>query len=509
MTTAIARHSDLRNRQASMFSGLVFALALTITLVDFIWLGFVGGGAFFVQAPLLLLGLTLTILSGLVYLSKPHDWVGPALWGFTYFCLDLTVRQGGDGGGAQSVMKGLLSMVLMVFFIFQGSTKVFRHTMLTLFFGYCALSLLSTAYSTTKLLAFGAGLGLMGIAFGTAAASAMTSRQLESYWKSLYVATYVAAVASLVLLAVAPMWARDLGNGGGSFRLKGINGAANSLGPMMAVGALAARLMIKQAPTRFWRWFHWGGLIVMTVALLLTNSRTSIIGMAFGVIVTGLLSGTIGVRGFLALCSLAVISMGILLQPDAVYGMLSKIAGLFSRSGHVEEITSFTGRKDIWHAAWNLWLEKPLFGYGLGSVRTELPRVHADEWGNTYTSTHNFILESLVAVGAVGTLMLLLSMLLAGWALLRFLWMSARMTLDATDVRNREVAVCAMRCFVMLLCHAAMEKAFAGTPAPSTLALGLCIGTGAYMAIHYRGRNHAPLSLGEAPPPLKAQAFAK
>ncbi len=151
----------------------------------------------------------------------------------------------------------------------------------------------------------------------------------------------------------------------------------------------------------------------------------------------------------------------------------------FSRSGSTEEITNFTGRSEIWEACWGLIKDKPWQGYGLGSVRIEIPKVFYDEWGNTAATAHNFVLESLISVGVIGTSLLLAVVLMSTVGLTRMVTRSQVLR----DDDQRDMAVCALRCMFMLLIHAMVERAFAGMAAPSTVLLGVCVATYAFFAI--------------------------
>lgn len=101
-----------------------------------------------------------------------------------------------------------------------------------------------------------------------------------------------------------------------------------------------------------------------------------------------------------------------MLNPGINEAILELLASLFARTGQVNELTTLTGRGVIWEACWKLIVERPWVGYGLGSVRVVLPLSYADEWGNTYGSAHNFLLESLISVGWIGSLPLIAVLLM-------------------------------------------------------------------------------------------------
>jgi O-antigen ligase len=325
----------------------------------------------------------------------------------------------------------------------------------------------------------------LGIALGVARAASMPDDGLGSYWRGLYVCATVACVLSFVLLAVFPVMALDLADPG-AFRLKGVTGSANSLGPIMTVGSIICISMFKLAEPGWRRWQHvfWGGL--MLAALFLTNSRSSWIGLGACLLFATFIGRCQSILSLLLALLGLTIAAAVVLMPSLTKIALGVVTELLSRSGRAVEITSFTGRSDIWEACLRIILEKPWFGYGLGSVRVEIPLVFRDSWGNTAATAHNFLLESLISVGVVGTVWLLAAFVLPTVGLTRLV--GSRLPVFSGPVQ-REWAVCALRCLLMLWVHSLVERAFAGTAAPSTVVLGLCIATYGSVAIRAKMLN--------------------
>lgn len=180
----------------------------------------------------------------------------------------------------------------------------------------------------------------------------------------------------------------------------------------------------------------------------------------------------------------------VVLLPSLTKAFVRAVTELFSRSGGAQEIVSFTGRSDIWLACLELIRDKPWIGYGLGSVRVELPKVFEDQWGNTAATAHNFVLESLITVGVVGTIPLLLVFVVTTVGLVRHMNMRKS---PYQDVVQREWSACALRVVFMLWIHALVERAFAGTAAPSTVVLGVCVATYAYTSMQIRAEKQSRL----------------
>jgi O-antigen ligase len=78
-----------------------------------------------------------------------------------------------------------------------------------------------------------------------------------------------------------------------------------------------------------------------------------------------------------------------------------------SRSGHLDELRSFTGRTDIWAATWRLIEQAPWLGHGFASSREVLPAHFTGAYGWTTTSAHNLWLQGWLTTGALGLALVL------------------------------------------------------------------------------------------------------
>jgi O-antigen ligase len=220
-------------------------------------------------------------------------------------------------------------------------------------------------------------------------------------------------------------------------------------------------------------------LAVFGLALVLTNSRSSIMGLVAAMAISWFFTARIGAIGMLiAACVLSLFGV-VIFYPGLQDAFLSLLASLFARSGHVAELTTFTGRQQIWEASWRLIQMAPWIGYGMSSVAIVLPRAHSDEWGNTVATAHNSLLESLISVGWLGTLPLILVVILAGGRLGAFLLSERRQ--GAGMEANQDLALCGLRFLVMMLVQGFSEKAFAGHPGSPFLALGGVVATAIYI----------------------------
>ena len=75
---------------------------------------------------------------------------------------------------------------------------------------------------------------------------------------------------------------------------------------------------------------------------------------------------------------------------------------------------NLAGRERIFPAAWGLFLERPLLGWGPGQNKYELARRVPEEF-RAWRDTHNLVLELLTSTGVLGTIPFLTGMGLCVW----------------------------------------------------------------------------------------------
>ncbi|MFT5303284.1 MAG: exopolysaccharide production protein ExoQ, partial [Mariniblastus sp.] len=138
------------------------------------------------------------------------------------------------------------------------------------------------------------------------------------------------------------------------------------------------------------------GLVLLAVAALIGSlSRTSLLATVFAVAVVyrehvlkpKYFYALIGV-GLLGLVGLLVMSI----NSDLGSVLESKLA-LLSKSGDTEELTSATGRVDIWAYAIHLLSQRPITGYGAATSKYHLV--------DYSLYTHNMILNIAFSAGAI------------------------------------------------------------------------------------------------------------
>jgi len=474
----------IRSTAPDPILGILLALCLALFMGSFWWLTS-GQSMPLLQLPLILVSFLAAVSVGFLYFLNPARALTYLLLGLLFFSFEVTARgQEGGGGDTQTLLKGILAFMFAVFGLFTSARYVFT-SLSGFFLTYYAVWALGTAsYSPTLILGVASGIALLGVTLVSNRIGMGQAKDVSDFWAAIYWSSVLICVLSFITLAIAPIQAKDLSDPS-VFRFRGVTGAANTLGPIMGLGAIMAMAHFRLALRGSTRSFHALMVVAFVAALFLTNSRSSIIGFVVAMLSAEIVIGSLGLLGTMVVALLCAILGTMMAYPGLMDAILNGLASIFARSGHVSELTTLTGRNDIWAACWRLFLDQPIFGYGLGSIRVVLPLAYSDVWGNTVSTAHNMLLESLVSVGIAGTLPLLALIgvcvyTLTGYFRRRAHLIKARLPVDPE--LNRTLALCALRCLLMLLVQGISEKAFAGQPGSSTLALGAIMCTTAYIS---------------------------
>lgn len=182
---------------------------------------------------------------------------------------------------------------------------------------------------------------------------------------------------------------------GGQFTAR-MSGLAhpNTLGQFSAFTVVIGTVLYTEHGYR--SWFRKIILVMAAAALLMSLSRTSTLAAA------GALAIAYRQRFlkkeyatfytlFALFGGLTVIALLVSFDLNELLG--SRLESL-TKSGDVSELTTATGRAEIWAYAWNLILDKPLTGYGAASSKYLLAEY------SLYT--HNLLLNVALSTGIIG-----------------------------------------------------------------------------------------------------------
>lgn len=279
----------------------------------------------------------------------------------------------------------------------------------------------------TPLWWFGAALTLFWVSFAVAGATypgdvlkafVLRLQNLLAFWAAYNlmrddrVATktwLVFGVACVVLasftLAGAVNLDEDWVKKSGRVTLFGQN--ANHAGLILASGALALVGLTYGRDRKLLRprLLVWPLLAVIAVALVKTGSRGSILSLTLG-----LWTFTAGGRTLLVkLRNTAVAVLAVILLAWAAW----QVPLMRERFQQAEQ-GNLAGRERIFPAAWGLFLERPLLGWGPAQNKYELARRVPEEF-RTWRDTHNLVLEVLTSLGVIGALPFFLGIGLCVW----------------------------------------------------------------------------------------------
>jgi O-antigen ligase len=174
-------------------------------------------------------------------------------------------------------------------------------------------------------------------------------------------------------------------------RMKGLTGSANGIG-LIAAFAIVLSILYFRACGRFGQGV---ALLLMPSALLclyLSNNRSSMIGVAAA------LWFSFAFRKNMAPKFMLSILFGII-GAGALVFFSDEIFALVSRSGNTSEITSVTGRSQIWAVVLEMWAQRPIQGYGYASALAILPL--DPRLFHAAAHAHNMYLELLFGGGVI------------------------------------------------------------------------------------------------------------
>lgn len=222
-------------------------------------------------------------------------------------------------------------------------------------------------------------------------------------WLSRLTAIQVMMAAALLLcigsifvyyaipsIGVMQAWTPEAGFGEIG-RMKGLTGSANGIGFIAAFALLLSVLYFRSFGT-VGKLLAVGLVPSALVCLILSDNRSSMIAVVASIWLSIVFRRHVGAK-LLVSVTLGLVGLAILAAfPDQIFAMLS-------RSGNPEEITSVTGRSAIWSVVIQMWLQRPLYGYGYTSALAILPL--DPRLFHVAAHAHNMYLELLFAGGLI------------------------------------------------------------------------------------------------------------
>ena len=211
--------------------------------------------------------------------------------------------------------------------------------------------------------------------------------QIEVVFLALSIVLYFAVPSVSHMLA----WDGSVGG-----RMTGLGGHPNQTGVLASFIIVA--LYARCDSGNFSRLFKIAAVTIALAALVLTQSRTSLIAAGAGCMTFFLLKNRWHAALIpVLLCAIAVAVLVVKLD--------SEVLAIFARSGDADELLTGTGRSFIWELSWSLIQRSPLFGYGFNSTYTmfmdEAYLLAGDVGLYIFPHAHNLVLQLLLYGGVI------------------------------------------------------------------------------------------------------------
>jgi exopolysaccharide production protein ExoQ len=209
---------------------------------------------------------------------------------------------------------------------------------------------------------------------------------------------------SILLFFAVPSVSRMLAwDGSVGSRMTGLGGHPNQTGVLASFILVAIYARCDSGSLS--RLFKALAIGVALFALVLTQSRTSLIAAAFGCATFFLLKNrwnAVLIPILLCLGAAAAI----------VISLDSQILAMFARSGDADELLTGTGRSFIWELSWGLIQRQPIFGYGFNSTYSifmaEAYLLAGDVGIYIFPHSHNLVLQLLLYGGVIALALFIL-----------------------------------------------------------------------------------------------------
>lgn len=357
-----------------------------------------------------------------------------ALFALTLAGLALTLRQRAYGETGLDWQNGVkLAVWLLIPAIallrLRSLAPRLADPALALGLAYGGIALASALWSPTPAYTAANALGFIAYLLLAVMTVAALGRDRAVRLATLVLLAFVLAALAAGLLLPDMAWLPPGGEETAE-RLRGLSGHPNVLGQqaaLLVILALAARRIGALAALPVFT-----AVAVGFGALLLTGSRTTLAATLVAALVVflrehRLLLPGLALAGLAALLGLFLAALGRFPDPGPLFNHLS-------RSGSLAEVTTLTGRTDLWAVTLDLVAARPWLGWGFNGTEALIVGSVGRAFEGDPVNAHNMILQSLLGLGLLGSL--------PGFALLALL--ARRFLVTPDPVRDRVVLLTAI-----------------------------------------------------------------
>jgi O-antigen ligase len=174
-------------------------------------------------------------------------------------------------------------------------------------------------------------------------------------------------------------------------------------GLLTAIGLVYGRARKALGPS----WIAWLVAALIGIALILGGSRGGLLALAFGLWAFSFTGTTLGVRirnTVVALVAIGLAAWGALKAPVMRQRVEAAMQG------------NLAGREDIFPAAWQMFKDRPLYGWGPSNQYVLATRLRLPPALHLTRDTHNLFLEITTATGILGATPYLIGLWLCCWS---------------------------------------------------------------------------------------------
>lgn len=383
--------------------GLVLAIPLAI---GFTWLGLCFTTPQNPAAALVPFGIIGAAGFALVLIAAAlgRRWAVASLLVFVIFGLSLSLRQrasGETGLDWQNGLKLVIWMLIPLVCLANVRRLLFYVREPTIVLGglYGLLAIVSAIWSLTPAYTVANALGFA--AYLILACLCVSVLGLQATLRLATFTLLAFVVSGLVAAVVFPdaAWLPPSAFEA-DFRLRGLSGHPNVLGEQAAVLVTFAIICYRRGILN--RWVFIAALIAGFGALIAAESRTS----AAAAIVVWIVIELRERRYLWPMAGIALLVGAIALPFIAIGGLpsMSSFLGLLARSGSATEITTLTGRTELWAVASELIARKPLFGWGFNGTEALMMGSVGRNFAGDPVNAHNMYVQTLLCMGFLGSL---------------------------------------------------------------------------------------------------------
>lgn len=185
-----------------------------------------------------------------------------------------------------------------------------------------------------------------------------------------------------------------------TYRLRGLSGHPNVLGEQTAVLVTFAAVSYRRGIIG--RWILGLSLLVGFATLFATDSRTTTAATIAAWLIIACRERRLLIPALAIGFCLSAVGMALL----AVDGFpdFSGMLGPLARSGSASEITTLTGRTELWAVAADLIAQKPLLGWGFNGTEALMVGSVGRGFAGDPVNAHNMYIQSLLSMGFLGSL---------------------------------------------------------------------------------------------------------